>query len=918
MFIVSRGRRRHNAAVPPHLRTLLCAVLLLTCTSKERDGHAPMDASTDDDATNASASVAAVDRPLALSVLVFTRTSGFRHESIDDAREFFESLSADQQLSIELSEDPTLFSDAGLSRFDVVVFVNTTGDVLDDTQQQALQSFVRSGRGFVGVHAAADTEHDWPWYGELVGGYFVSHPEDPLEATLRVDPAARESRHQSIVHLDDEFRFNDEWYNFDRNPRDEVDVLLTVDESDFTVPNTPPGPSMGDDHPVAWSHTFDGGRSFYTNLGHRPQTWEDERFQQHLLEGIRWAAGGGYTARSLLTDDLKNPLAIAERPDGSIYIIERTGVVRLWRPDTGAVVDALTLEVDTGYENGLLGLAVDPDHDENGYAYFYVSEPRISSEDRPGPPGLNSVVRFTAREDGTLDPDSRVRLLSVPSERRCCHEGGALAFAADGTLFVSTGDNTNPFESEGMAPLDERPGRETADARRTAANPHDLRGKILRINSDGSVPAGNLFTSEDEGLPQIYAMGVRNPFRIAPDPETSRLFFGDVGPDAESDTERGPRGLDEINVADAPGDYGWPLCIGDNLPYVSYDYSSLEPGEAFDCAGKRGSLMAYDYATPTYEALGIGYDDDGKIVGRTAIAGAVYRAGSAAKPFPPRFSGGLIMTEWTRDVLALVDVNEAGSLVAVDRVFANHAFKRPIDVEVSSDGALLVLEYGSEFWGDNADARLTRLEYGEPRSLPPVAQIDASRTHGSAPLDVVFTAADSRASAGQEIVSYAWDVGADGSVEHTEATVEHRFERTGEYLVSLVVTSEDGKRSQPVATRIVVGNTAPQVQILSPLRGARLSLGAPVTLVGQGMDHEDGEAACEDLEWNIGLIHNAHSHPLWTLHGCTTQFIAEPEDHDPEQELLSFSIELVYTDNGGPRGESPLTARQGLQFELVP
>src|SRR5690606_17667472 len=139
-----------------------------------------------------------------------------------------------------------------LSRYDVVAFVNTTGDVLDDTQQSAFQRFVRAGGGFVGVHAAADTEHDWPWYGELVGAYFRSHPQVPLEALVAIDDPQARPRHQSLAAFEPEFRIIDEWYNFDRNPRDRVKVLLTVDESDFTVPNTPPGPSMGPDHPIAW------------------------------------------------------------------------------------------------------------------------------------------------------------------------------------------------------------------------------------------------------------------------------------------------------------------------------------------------------------------------------------------------------------------------------------------------------------------------------------------------------------------------------------------------------------------------------------------------------------------------------------------------------------------------------------------
>lgn len=188
------------------------------------------DASASDASTGAKEPepvlVGAVDRPLLLSVLAFSRTTGFRHGSIADAHEFFQDLDSAEQLSIEVTEDAAAFTSANLARFDVVAFVNTSGDVLDEAQQTALEALIRGGRGFVRVHAAADTEHDWPWYGEL----------------------------------------------------------------------TPPGPSMGADHPVAWYRGFDGGRSFYTNLGHTSLARRDELFQEHLLERIRSAAGGGYTA----------------------------------------------------------------------------------------------------------------------------------------------------------------------------------------------------------------------------------------------------------------------------------------------------------------------------------------------------------------------------------------------------------------------------------------------------------------------------------------------------------------------------------------------------------------------------------------------------------------------------------------------
>ncbi|HET9954866.1 MAG TPA: ThuA domain-containing protein, partial [Polyangiaceae bacterium] len=575
---------------------------------------------------------------------MFTKTEGFRHDSIADAQEFFSELPAEQRISATLTEDSAVFDDATLSAYEAVVFANTTGDVLAPAQQAALQRYLRGGHGFVGIHAAADTEAGWPWYVGLVGATFVSHPESPLEVDVHVE----EGTHPAVQPFTPQFRFEDEWYNFDRNPREVATVLLSIDERGFTVPNTPPGPSMGADHPVAWYQQYEGARSFYTNLGHRPQTWHDTRFQQHILEGIRWAARGGGFGRAVLTRNAKSPIALAVRPDGDVYFIERTGELKLWRARTGAVEVAFRVEVDTAQENGLLGLALDPSFAKNGFVYLYYSAPLSGEDVAGGPPGRNELARFKSRADGHLDEASRQILLEVPSERRCCHEGGSLAFAADGTLWLATGDNTNPFDSAGAAPLDERTGRETFNAQRTSANPFDLRGKILRIRPDGGVPEGNLFGADErDGRKEIYALGVRNPYRLAADPKLDRVYFSDIGPDAVTDSDRGPRGYDEINWA-RPGNYGWPYCIAEQLPYANYDFANQSIGAPYDCEGTIPAWMAYDYGTPRYPALGPGLLTDGSVVGRAAIAGAVYRAPAGARfAFPSRFDGALLISDWT-------------------------------------------------------------------------------------------------------------------------------------------------------------------------------------------------------------------------------------------------------------------------------
>jgi cytochrome c len=220
--------------------------------------------------------------PTPIRVLVFTKTAEFRHDSIPAARHAFTELAARNALTVDTTEDAAVFDDTALARYDVVAFVLTTGDVLDDGQQAALQRFVRRGGGFVGIHSASDTEHAWPWYRGLVGAWFRSHP--PVQpATVHVV----DRRTLSTGRLPADWPRVDEWYAFDRNPRGAVHVLATVDEATYT----PDTASMGRDHPIAWQHAYDGGRAWYTAMGHTDASYADPVFLRHVLGGILYAAG---------------------------------------------------------------------------------------------------------------------------------------------------------------------------------------------------------------------------------------------------------------------------------------------------------------------------------------------------------------------------------------------------------------------------------------------------------------------------------------------------------------------------------------------------------------------------------------------------------------------------------------------------
>ena len=208
--------------------------------------------------------------------LVFSRTTGWRHDSIPVAIETLRDLGEEAGLQVEHSEDPMQFSAATLARYRAVVFANTTLDVLDDAQQRAFERFVGAGGGYVGIHSAADTEYDWPWYGELVGAWFDSHPPG-----LQASPVRFEARHALPGKQD--WQVRDEIYNYRRNPRAWVDVIATVDESAYA------GGKMGTDHPIAWCHQRMGGRAWYTGLGHDIPLYADAGFRTHLLRGLRYA-----------------------------------------------------------------------------------------------------------------------------------------------------------------------------------------------------------------------------------------------------------------------------------------------------------------------------------------------------------------------------------------------------------------------------------------------------------------------------------------------------------------------------------------------------------------------------------------------------------------------------------------------------
>jgi cytochrome c len=439
------------------------------------------------------------------------------------------------------------------------------------------------------------------------------------------------------------------------------------------------------------------------------------------------------TVNGAPSDTLKDPMELAVAPDGRVFYVEREGVVKIWKPDTKTTVVAARLEVfSTGgknLEDGLLGITLDPNFAKNGWVYLNHSVPETGTDAQGQKAGTNRISRYTLQGD-VLDMASEKKVLDIATQReQCCHAGGSMTFDARGNLFISTGDNTNPFESDGYSPSDERPGRSPWDSQKSAANPNDLRGKVLRIhpepNGSYTVPKGNLFPPKTAGTrPEIYVMGCRNPFRISVDKKTGFLYWGDVGPDAGTpNPARGPAGFDEINQARTAGFFGWPYFVADNKPYFDYNFATKVSGAPYDPmrpvndSPNNTGIKVLPPAQPAFIFYPAGPSTRFPVVngpgGRTAMAGPVYYFDPKLKSphkLPAQYDNTLFIYEWSRNWIIAVKLTPQGAIQKMERFLTGTTIKRPMDLELGPDGCLYVIEWGTA-WSNNKDTKIMRIEY---------------------------------------------------------------------------------------------------------------------------------------------------------------------------------------------------------------
>ncbi|SFT86390.1 cytochrome c [Algoriphagus locisalis] len=566
-----------------------------------------------------------------------------------------------------------------------------------------------------------------------------------------------------------------------------------------------------------------------------------------------------------LAGNFNEPMEIEVLDNGDVLIIERHGLLKLYQAETGETSVVGELEVFPEREDGLMGMAKDPDFEKNNWLYLYYAPANEAA--------LNRVSRFDF-VDNKLDLASEVKILDIDLFRGCCHSGGGLEFDSQGNLYLGIGDDSTPFESSNFNPIDERPDQpKNVDAQRSSGNTNDLRGAILRIkpNPEGgySIPEGNLFPEgTPKTRPEIYVKGNRNPFRFSIDSRNGNLFWGEVGPDGSEDKEgRGPRGYDEINVATEPGYYGWPYFVGNNAAYWKYDFATGESLYQFDPKAPKNTspnntgkeilpeakpaLIYYPYAeSEDFPMVGQG--------GRNAMAGQVYyREDYEASEvrFPGYYNEKLFIYDWMRNWIFTVSLTENFEYDTMERFMPETHFEKPMDMQFAKDGSLYVLEYGTFWRANNDDSGLYRIVFSEGNRKPTV-KISADQTQGAAPLRVAFSSEGTADPDEGDEVSFQWSFGENGPTS-SEPNPSHSFESPGIYKVTLTATDQSGESAQSFL-EVKVGNEAPEVSIAWEGNRSLYFGQEAINYQVSARDKEDGEIAPSQINLTIDYLEGGY------------------------------------------------------------
>jgi cytochrome c len=676
-----------------------------------------------------------------------------------------------------------------------------------------------------------------------------------------------------------------------------------------------------------------------------------------------------------LNDRPGEPMSLAVLPDGRVLHAARTGEIRMHNPRTGTnnVVTDMKQAPQGLYqhdEEGVQGIAIDPGFDDNKWVYVYYS-PRLNTPSDVLGTGINEgdapenlttasererlalfdgyalLSRFKFR-NSRLDFTTEQEILRVPMSRGiCCHVGGQIDFDGQGNLFLSTGDDTNPFQSAGYTPIDDRPDRNPAfDARRTAGNTNDLRGKLLRIrvgeNGGYTVPAGNLFRQgQAQTRPEIYVMGLRNPFRFAVNRRNGDVYLGDYSPDAQvPNPARGPEGTGRWMLIRGPANYGWPFCATPDKPYVDYDFTpdAEQSGEEFNCGApvndsrnNTGLRTLPEVAQPdVWYSYNTGQDlfpelfqnAAGNGIGPMGGPAMQYDAGIRSPfRFPRLFNGHPIFYEWTRDYAKLFELNRPNGsrLVDIHHLFGgaaaqnpNIVLDNPMDMEFGPNNALYELEYGTGFFAELPAAQLARIDYIRNGQFTPVVRASGTPEAGTtAPHTVQFSSAGTTDANGDRL-SYAWDFDSNGTVDSRQANPSFTYTARGVYEATLRVTDTTG-RSASWQVRVTVGNQAPRLAMTVVSTTPPFNFGDTVHFKVTVTDDQPVDCARVSVAYILG--HEQHGHPQTSTAGCEGDISIPLDEAHAGAANISAVFVATYSDDPGG-GEQP---QQGsVEVRLAP
>ncbi len=581
--------------------------------------------------------------------------------------------------------------------------VNAESSLVSAGQREAIQAFVRSGKGVVVAHAGLDAFYGWDWYRQMVGGgLFDSHPWTQ-NVGIKI-----EEENAATAHWGEGFEINDEIYVLDVNPRWNARILSSLDLRSVEAQQDPAGPAQND-HPISWIRKHDGGRVFVTKLGHFPAVWQSEGYQQHLTQGIKMVAGkvpakfSGHRVKEVIVDNVwPDDIAVDEK--GNVWVVELRGKIHYYDNETGESRQLAFLPTTdpTGIEHGIYGIEIDPEfYHGSPYVYIFYAEPNTF---------INILSRFEFK-DGEIDFSTEHVILNVPTEPQCCHQAGDLEWGPDGTLYVSTGDTgysgTKPeweISKDRVEAFKEKHGLDDyhwtrlVDSEHTSQNLTSTRGKILRINKDGTIPKDNPFYGQPGVRWDIFAYGLRNPYRFKVDHQTGAVYIGVVGPDAIYD-------YDEYNIATEGGEnFGWPRTIG------TLYYNEWTPE------------MIPNYTPPAWEY-------NYQMGSRSATVGPIYRS-DGEYAFPSFMKDKIFVFDWSRRWIKYVEVDEIeyvndqeGDVRATPLEFSTTTKRfvnikqfdqltstTPISMELAPDGSLIVAEFDG-FWDAGPNSKVTRYRW---------------------------------------------------------------------------------------------------------------------------------------------------------------------------------------------------------------